>query len=46
MRVLPKIAELSVKTGWKTQEQTRNDVPDQKASTEVPPRSSAMVYRG
>ena len=35
----PKISEASDITGWNTQDATRNEVPAQKASVAVPPRS-------
>jgi hypothetical protein len=41
----PKMSDEREKIGWKTHDATRKDVPVQKASVAVPPRSLEMVYR-
>ena len=43
MNFRPKMSDVSEKMGWNTQDARRNEVPAQKASVAVPPRSVEMV---
>lgn len=44
MVLRPKMCEKEPRTGWKTVEVKRNDVPDQNASMADPWRALAMIF--